>query len=138
MCALLATLVAAPLAAAGAEQEPIETIGKREFVQSCAACHGESGKGDGPVAQVLEVEPPDLTTIRKRHGGEFPATWVYRIIDGRTELPAHGRREMPVWGERYRAEALQGLVLPLNISADAVVHGRILSLVFYLDYIQEK
>lgn len=44
---------------------------------------------------------------------------------------------MPVWGDRYRAEALQGLPLPLGVGADALVHGRILSLVFYLDYIQE-
>ena len=135
--ALIAAAVSAPLAASETEQDPIEKIGKQEFIQSCAACHGVNAKGDGPVADLLAVELPDLTTIRKRHGGEFPASWVYRIIDGRTEVPAHGRREMPVWGDRYRAEALQSLPLPFNVGADALVHGRILSLVFYLDYIQE-
>ena len=133
----VAVAVSAPLPASEAEQEPIEKIGKQEFIQSCAACHGVTAKGDGPVADLLTVELPDLTTIRKRHGGEFPASWVYRIIDGRTEVPAHGRREMPVWGDRYRVEALQSLPLPFNVGADALVHGRILSLVFYLDYIQE-
>jgi len=135
--ALLMALVSTPLVCAEAERDPIETIGKQEFMHSCAACHGENGKGDGPVAEVLAVKPPDLTTIRKRHGGEFPAPWVYRIVDGRTEVPAHGRRDMPVWGDRYRAQALQSLPLPLNVGADSIVHGRILSLVFYLDYIQE-
>lgn len=115
----------------------MEDIGKQEFNRSCGACHGESAKGDGPLAEVLLVEPPDLTSISKRHGGKFPASWVYRIIDGRNGLRAHGSREMPIWGDRYRADALRGLPLPLNIGADAVVHGRILSLVFYLDQIQE-
>jgi hypothetical protein len=119
------------------QEEPIEEIGKQEYMRSCAACHGESGKGDGLVAGLLLVEPPDLTSIRKRHGGKFPASWVYRIVDGRNQLRPHGSKEMPIWGDRYRAEALRGLPLPLNVGADAVVHGRILSLVFYLDFIQE-
>jgi mono/diheme cytochrome c family protein len=134
---LLMALLSLFLAPALAQEEPIEEIGKQEFIRSCAACHGESGKGDGLVAGLLLVKPPDLTSIRKRHDGEFPASWVYRIIDGRNEMRPHGSREMPIWGDRYRAEALQGLPLPLNVGADAVVHGRILSLVFYLDFIQE-
>ncbi len=120
-----------------AQVEPIEEIGKQEFVRSCAACHGESGRGDGMVAELLLVKPPDLTAIQKRHDGKFPAPWVYWIIDGRNDLRPHGSKEMPIWGDRYRADALRGLPLPLNVSADAVVHGRILSLVFYLDLIQE-
>lgn len=132
MCILLACV-----ASARAQEEPIEEIGKQEFIRSCAACHGDDGRGGGPVAELLVITPPDLTSIRKRHGGEFPASRVYRIIDGRNELRAHGRRDMPIWGDRYRADALRGLPLPLDAGADAVVHGRILSLVFYLDYIQE-
>ena len=89
------------------------------------------------VAEILVVKPPDLTTIRKRNNGEFPAQSIYRIIDGRNEIRPHGSKDMPIWGDRYRAEALRGLPLPLDVGADAVVHGRILSLVFYLDFIQE-
>ena len=118
-------------------QEPIEDIGKQEFMRSCAVCHGEKGKGDGLMTGLLLVNPPDLTSIAKRHGGKFPAAWVYRIIDGRQEVRPHGSEEMPIWGDRYRADALRGLPLPLNVSADAVVHGRILSLVYYLELIQE-
>ena len=120
-----------------AQREPIENVGRQEFTQSCASCHGEHAKGDGPLSELLVVAPPDLTTIRKRHGGKFPASWVYRIIDGRTDIRSHGSGAMPIWGDRYRADALRGLPLPLNASADAVVHGRILSLVYYLDLIQE-
>jgi mono/diheme cytochrome c family protein len=134
---LLAGFLSLCFAPAHAQVEPIEEIGKQEFLRSCAACHGESGRGDGLVAELLLVKPPDLTAIRKRHDGKFPAPWVYRIIDGRNDLRPHGSKEMPIWGDRYRADALRGLPLPLNVSADAVVHGRILSLVFYLDLIQE-
>ena len=135
---LLTGLMSAFIAPVQGQEEPIEEFGKQEFIRSCAACHGESGKGDGLVAGLLLVRPPDLTLIRERHGGKFPASWVYRIIDGRNDLRAHGRAEMPIWGDRYRADALRGLPLPLNVDADAVVHGRILSLVFYLDLIQEE
>jgi mono/diheme cytochrome c family protein len=128
----LASLLSAP---ALSQEEPIEDIGKREFIRSCAACHGEGGKGDGPLAGILLVEPPDLTAINQRHGGKFPASWVYRIIDGRNNLRPHGSREMPIWGDRYRSDALRNL--PLGIGADVIVHGRVLSLVFYLDQIQE-
>ncbi|NIM72643.1 MAG: c-type cytochrome [Gammaproteobacteria bacterium] len=131
----LLTLIFVPAFAA---EEPIEELGKQEFVRSCAACHGESGKGDGMLADMLVVAPPDLTSLRKRHGGKFPTSWVYRIIDGRNEIRPHGSREMPIWGDRYRAEALRELPLPLNVGADALVHGRILSLVFYIDFIQEE
>ena len=135
--ALLAAVFQAGSITALAQEEPIETLGRKEFRQACAACHGESGRGDGLVADLLLVRPPDLTAIASRHGGEFPAEWVYRVIDGRNSMRAHGSMEMPIWGDRYRAEALAGLPLPLNVSADAIVHGRILSLVFYLEQIQE-
>lgn len=123
--------------AAQGRGEPIEEIGKQEFARSCAVCHGEKGKGDGLMSGLLLVNPPDLTSIAKRHGGKYPASWVYRIIDGRNEIRPHGSEDMPIWGDRYRADALRGLPLPLNVSADAVVHGRILSLVYYLELIQE-
>lgn len=134
---LAIALLSASFAPALAEDEPIEALGKKEFIRSCAACHGESAKGDGPVADLLLVRPADLTRIRERHGGEFPASWVYRVIDGRNEIRPHGGSGMPIWGDRYRADALRGLPLPLNVGADAVVHGRILTLVFYLELIQE-
>ena len=120
-----------------AQGDSIEKMGRQEFTRSCAVCHGENAKGDGPLSELLVVAPPDLTSIRRRHGGQFPASWVYRIIDGRSDIRSHGSEEMPIWGDRYRADALLELPLPMNVGADAVVHGRILTLVYYLDLIQE-
>ncbi|MEM4657703.1 MAG: cytochrome c [Candidatus Methanosuratincola sp.] len=35
--------------------------GKEKFVQICASCHGETGKGDGPAGAALNPKPRDLT-----------------------------------------------------------------------------
>jgi hypothetical protein len=55
---------------------------------------------------LLTVEVPDLTRIAARRRGEFPELEIFRIIDGQSQLAAHGSRHMPVWGyEFFGAEA---------------------------------
>jgi mono/diheme cytochrome c family protein len=71
------------------------------FKASCAPCHGLSGAGDGPVASVLASEVPRLDDLTKRAEGVYPADYVREVIDGRSEIGAHGTREMPVWGLRF-------------------------------------
>ena len=71
------------------------------FKASCAPCHGMAGAGDGPVASVLASEVPRLDDLTKRNQGVFPADYVREVIDGRSEIGAHGSREMPVWGLRF-------------------------------------
>jgi mono/diheme cytochrome c family protein len=80
---------------------------EKEFIKSCAPCHGVTGKGDGPIAKSLTKAPADLIKLSQKNGGVFPTSSVYDIIDGRTEVLGHGPREMPVWGvERVRAVLL--------------------------------
>ncbi len=38
-----------------------DELGRQEFMNYCASCHGESGMGNGPVAEYLSVTPPNLT-----------------------------------------------------------------------------
>ena len=79
--------------------------GAELFQRFCASCHGKTAEGEGVVAPVLQIRPPDLTEIAKRHGGEFPDNKIYQIIDGRVPITAHGTRDMPVWGlELWRAQ----------------------------------
>ena len=37
------------------------------YRQHCAACHGDSGRGDGLVGQALRTPPADLTTLARQH-----------------------------------------------------------------------
>src|SRR5947208_15073663 len=75
--------------------------GQRLFVRHCSACHGVEGRGDGPAAPALQPPPADLTRIAQRRGGHFPVAEIRASIDGWTVVLAHGRRERPVWGERF-------------------------------------
>jgi hypothetical protein len=71
------------------------------FQLHCAGCHGEDARGNGPVAEFLTVKVPDLTQISARRGGQFPDEEIFRIIDGQSEIPAHGARHMPMWGYEF-------------------------------------
>jgi mono/diheme cytochrome c family protein len=79
--------------------------GAQLYGRFCASCHGDQGHGDGRVAPSFKTMVPDLTQIARRHGGTFPDEQIRRIIDGRTTLPPHGSREMPVWGLEFFTQA---------------------------------
>jgi mono/diheme cytochrome c family protein len=97
----LLSLYVACVVAACAHVPERASSGAEIFRGSCAACHGENGQGTGPVAPLLKVAVPDLTRIAARRHGEFPELEVFRIIDGQSELAAHGGRHMPVWGYEF-------------------------------------
>jgi mono/diheme cytochrome c family protein len=129
-------IVFAALSPAAAEQPPgydplLAEIGGPIFQRYCASCHGLGGRGDGPTAGSLRTRPADLTGIAKRRGGEFPAGKIAQFIDGRFELPAHGSREMPVWGERFGSD------IPDSDLGESISRGNIASLIEYLKSIQQ-
>jgi hypothetical protein len=64
-------------------------------------CHGVDGRGSGPAAEALKVPPSDLTALAKKNGGTYPANHVAAAIHGELRLPAHGSKEMPVWGALF-------------------------------------
>ena len=103
--------------------------GEQLFRTHCATCHGEHARGNGPLADQLRTRPPDLTTFTARNGGVFPSERVHRMIDGRG-VPSHGDREMPIWGDAFKASR-DGL------TADTVKE-RIDALVRYLEAIQKR
>jgi mono/diheme cytochrome c family protein len=99
---LVAVAAAAFLTRGAAAQEM--TYGQAEYLNSCAVCHGKAGKGDGPMADELQKRPADLTRLSDKNGGVFPALRVYSTIDGRFVVPAHGDRDMPIWGRQFLEE----------------------------------
>ena len=75
--------------------------GKEMFMTYCAVCHGKDAKGDGPAASALNKAPADLTRLAAKNGGKYPADRVSQTIHGNVEVPAHGTREMPIWGNLF-------------------------------------
>ena len=98
--AAIAALLLQPMSSGAEELSGYN--GGQLYQRFCASCHGTHGMGDGPVAPALNVMVPDLTHIKRRHGGEFPTDLVRRIVDGRAVQVPHGTREMPVWGNEFR------------------------------------
>ena len=131
--------------AAAAQAEDLD-IGKSEFQSSCASCHGADAKGKGPVSDQLKIPPPDLTMLAKNNNGVFPTNAVYETIYGSKTIPAHGTREMPIWGERFNPI----VNLPHDVDPyywqkagpqqipEVVVRTRILAVIDYLNRIQQK
>jgi len=110
-----------------------EDTGRKEYMVACAGCHGESAMGDGPLAGLLNIETPNLTTLAAEKGsGTFPFEYVLWMVDGRKIIRAHGNA-MPIWGERFQSSATS----ERGETADMVARGRILSLVYYLESIQK-
>jgi mono/diheme cytochrome c family protein len=75
--------------------------GQQTFDRVCATCHGADARGNGPVAEMFAVPVPDLTRIAARRGGALPKDEIFRIIDGQSDMAAHGTRRMPVWGYEF-------------------------------------
>lgn len=109
-CAILGGLLLCILGTAqkGSAQNPKPEIpkardfdsldGQALFATYCAVCHGDDGKGVGPMARVLKTPPPDLTHIWMRSGGRFSVERVEKIISGEAQVGAHGTSDMPLWG----------------------------------------
>lgn len=134
---LLLTIGSSGLAAA---EKGKYDLGKREYMDRCAVCHGQSGRGDGGATDVLKTAPTDLTTLSKKNGGVFPVDRVYAVIDGRTVVKGHGTRDMPIWGRDLSTETIKADEYYAGIPYDMemYVRARILSLIDYLNRIQVK
>jgi len=106
--------------------------GQEMYMSYCAVCHGKSGKGDGPAASALKQPPPDLTALGSKNKGKFPADYVAHVLRFGAEAPAHGTKDMPVWGPLLRS--LGGN----SRAADALVQLRIANLTNYIGSLQSK
>ena len=111
--------------------EDVVNTGHIVYQTHCAVCHGARGQGDGSFAPLLRVRPADLSRLAARNGGEMPFWPVYEAISGAELMPAHGSREMPIWGEAFaRQSTLTGL------DPATYTRGRIFTLLAWLRFIQ--
>ena len=113
-------------------------LGKTEYDTNCAVCHGPTGKGDGSLRDLLRVSATDLTQLARKNQGILPVARMYEVIDGKG-VPSHGSREMPIWGRTYMVEDAQRLQEARgNYDAEALVRGRILTLIEYINRLQAR
>ena len=114
----LGLMAAASLAACiEARPDPGSTeAGARLFAENCATCHGADARGNGPTAQLIGVEAPDLTLESQRNGGVFPRDRIRSIIDGLNRDP-HFSAVMPEFGAMDLGETIiveeEGLATPI-------------------------
>jgi mono/diheme cytochrome c family protein len=105
--------------------------GKKSYMKHCATCHGPTATGDGVAATTFQNKPIDLTTLAQKNGGKFPTAEVINIVKGDTSIPAHGSKEMPVWGE-ILGHPLKGEY------GSSRANAQLLEIANYLESIQKK
>jgi hypothetical protein len=81
-----------------------------------------------PAAPALKQSPSDLTQLSKKNGGKFPDMRFATIVQGDSVVPAHGSRDMPMWGDIFRSIQRD----------DALVKLRVHNLAEYVASLQQK
>lgn len=127
----VAVAAALGLLACAVVEMPDAPEGARLFAENCAACHGATGKGDGPIADDFGRPPADLTQLSKWDEG-FDRARVLSVIDGYTRV-REGVHRMPEFGAM-----LQGETVPFEVDGVmSPVPRPLAALVIYLESIQE-
>jgi len=90
-------------------------VAQRLYLDKCAECHGDSGKGDGSQARMYRPRPTDFTDVAHMHSvsdGEL----FYKISEG--------HRPMPGFQKRFTEEQRWQLVLFLrSLAAQSDPHA---------------
>lgn len=136
---------AAPQTQPGAAAQEMPLAEGKELYQAfCAACHGRTGVGDGPVAAEMKKPTPDLTRLAERNHGKFPSAQVEAAVKNEDGRIAHGTAEMPLWGPvfgRYTGDGPEGrgkleVLKESGVTGETLAKIRIQELVEYIDSIQ--
>jgi len=105
------------LAACGegvAPDAPSASRGAALYAQYCVACHGATGEGDGPEDGARR--PADLTQLRARNGGVYPAVrvmgQVYGYSLGTAQSPAMPEFGPLLEGDTVLVETDEGILTP--------------------------
>ncbi len=88
--------------------DPLE--GRKIYLTFCFACHGDTGKGNGPAAPLLPVPPTDHT--RNEYMARKTDRDLFKAISGGGAF--HGSRYMPSWNKRFLEEEIWDLVAYLR------------------------
>jgi mono/diheme cytochrome c family protein len=100
---VFALLRSAPEAPREIASDPLLAAGFGVYRERCVSCHGESGRGDGPIAKSLQgPKVGDLTDGTWKHG-EKPERVEEVIAKGVANTA------MPGWGGTFSPEQLRAV-----------------------------
>ena len=93
--------------AAGVSYGQNQAEGKKLYTNFCSACHGETGKGDGPSGAALPIRPADHTSgaVMNQMNDKF-------LVDVITKGgSAVGKSSfMPAWGSSFNEKQIRDIV----------------------------
>jgi cbb3-type cytochrome c oxidase subunit III len=96
---------------------PAAYEGRRLYVSYCQLCHGVDGKGEGPLAKVMEISPADLTTTVRSRSERI----LIKIITGEGRQTITGRdrhnllsEAMPEWKDVFDESQVRALIAYLR------------------------
>ncbi len=110
-------LIIGSLTFAAQARPPATYEGMRLFVTYCQLCHGPEGRGDGPLAKRMNIQPSDLkTTVRVRSD-----LILKKIISGEGRQTITGRDRhnlisdvMPQWKDVLTDQQINALIAYLR------------------------
>lgn len=107
LIAVLSLCLTGALMSAAARAEVVKTYeGWKLYNSYCYLCHGTNGKGGGPLAKSLKLNPADLTSDERL--GKKSDRDLLLLIQGNSP---HGKlKDMPQWGRVLPEPQIQSLV----------------------------
>jgi mono/diheme cytochrome c family protein len=75
-CRKMLFLAMAVVIAAGSQTATAAQSAADIYSEKCAACHGDTGKGDGPAGQAMTPPPAPFSTALKNKS----ASWIGTVI----------------------------------------------------------
>jgi mono/diheme cytochrome c family protein len=91
------------------QTDEVVATGRLTYRERCQPCHGERGRGDGPLAAALEPRPADLVLHVPQHPDGQLFYFISRGVPGTA---------MPAWRDVLTAERRWELVSYLRALAD--------------------
>lgn len=84
-----------------------KAAGKKAYLTYCSACHGESGKGDGPSAVALATKPADHTdgNVMNKLSDKF----LFDVIS-KGGSAVQKSSMMPAWGGALKEQEIRDIV----------------------------